>query len=52
MNLCLKENPNIKWIIGAVVVSILVSNELEDNQKELVGNLFLMVGQIFVILAL
>ncbi|MEG0013714.1 MAG: hypothetical protein RSG75_11710 [Cellulosilyticaceae bacterium] len=52
MNLCVKENSNIKWIIIAVVMSILVSNELEDDQKELIGNLLLMAGQIFVILAL
>lgn len=52
MRVCLKENPNIKWIIGAVIISLLVSQHIEDDEKELVGNLFLMVGQIFVILAL
>lgn len=52
MQICLKDNPNLKWIIITVVACIVFATCVGDGELELIGNLFLMAGQVLVILAL
>lgn len=48
----LRCNPNVKWIVIALVATFIVADCFDNVEKDIIGNILLLVGQVFIILAI
>lgn len=51
MKLCLKDKSNLKWVIIAVVASLLLYSVLEEDQVELAGDILVLAGGVLIVLS-